>query len=59
MLWKLMVPSFKRQFITNLGQGLSQEVSFFFLFQTILWADLSDKMLPISNKKSTFVLVSG
>ena len=42
---------------TDLGQGLSQKFAFsYFLSQ---FYELADKMLTLSNKKSTFVLVSG
>ena len=46
-------------FITNSGQGLSQKVGFFLLFEPILRAGFFNQMLALSNKKSTFVLVSG
>ena len=44
---------------TNLGQGLTQEVGFVLILETILRACFSDKMLTLLNKKSTIVLVSG
>ena len=44
---------------TNLGQGLPQKVGFFLIFEPILRAWFFDKMLVLSNKKSTFVLASG
>ena len=44
---------------TNLGQGLSQKVGFLLIYEPILRAGFFDKMLALSNKKSTFVLVSG
>ena len=44
---------------TNLGQGLSQKVSLFLISEPILRVGFFDKMLALSNKKSTFVLVSG
>ena len=53
-----MVPP-KWLIFTNLGQGLSQKVGFFLIFEPILRAGFFDKMLALSNKKSTFVLVSG
>ena len=43
----------------NLDQGLSQKVGFFLIFEPILRAGFFIKMLALSNKKSTFVLVSG
>ena len=46
-------------FFTNLGQDLSSKVGFFLIFHPILQAGFFDKMLALSNKKSTFVLVSG
>ena len=46
-------------FFTNSGQGLSQKVGFFSTFEPIFRAGFFDKMLALSNKKSTFVLVSG
>ena len=56
-----MVPTLsqKRAIFTNSGQGLSQKVRAFLLFELILRAGFFDKMLPLSSKKSTFVLVSG
>ena len=46
-------------FFTNFGQGLSSKVGFFLIFWPILRAGFFDKMLALSNKKSTFVLISG
>ena len=44
----------------NLGHCLSEEVGFFLIFEPILRAGFfKKKMLAPSNKKSTFVLVSG
>ena len=54
----------KKVFI-NFGQGLSLKVGFFLnfcgyhKFLANLRAGFFDKMLALSNKKSTFVLVSG
>ena len=42
----------------NLGQSLSQKVGFFLIFEPILRAGFLEKMLALSNKKSTFVLAS-
>ena len=42
----------------NLGQGLSQNVGFVLIFEAILRAGFFEKMLAVSNSKSTFVLVS-
>ena len=53
-----MVPSLPQK-VAFLYQGLSQKVGFVRLFQPILRAGLFDKRLALSNKKSTFVLVSG
>ena len=39
--------------------GLSSKVGFFLIFWPILRAGFFDKMLALSNKKSTFVLISG
>ena len=52
-----MFPSLSQTwpFFTNLGQNLSQEVSFFVLFEPILRAGFLDKMLALLNKKYTFV----
>ena len=44
---------------TNLGKGLSQKAGFFLIFEPVVRTGFSDKMLALSNKKSTFVLVSG
>ena len=44
---------------TKLGQGLSQKAGLFLIFEPILRAGFCDKMLALSNKKSTLVLVSG
>ena len=46
-------------FVANFGQGLSSKVGFFLIFLPILRAGFFDKMLAVSNKKSTFVLLSG
>ena len=43
----------------NLGYCLSQKVCFFLIFGPMLRAGFFDKMLALSSKKSTFVLVSG
>ena len=43
----------------NLGQGLSKKVNFFLIFERILGGGFFDKMWALSNKQSTFVLVSG
>ena len=61
MIWKLMVPPLSRKvaIFTNLGQGLSQIVGFFLFLYSTLRAGFSDKLLAVSNKKSSFVLVSG
>ena len=61
MIWGLMVPSLSQK-VANfyyLGQCLSQKVGFFLIFEPILRAGFFDKMLALSNKKSTIVLVSG
>ena len=44
MICKLIVPllSQKGDIFTNLGQGLSQQVGFFFIFEPILLADILD-----------------
>ena len=44
---------------TNLGQSLSQKVGFFLFFSQFYELAFLDKILFLSNKKSTFVLVSG
>ena len=61
MIWGSMVPplSQKVAIFTNFGQGLSSKVGFFLIFRPILRAGFFDKMLALSNKKSTFVLISG
>ena len=61
MIWGLMAPPLSKKWLifTNLGQGLSQKVVFFLIFELILRAGFFDKLLALSNKKSTFVLVSG
>ena len=46
-------------FFTNFGQGLSSKVGFFLMFWPTLRVGFFDKMLALSNKKSTFVLISG
>ena len=46
-------------FFTNFGRGLSSKVGFFLIFLPILRAGFLDKVLALSNKKSTFVLISG
>ena len=61
MIWGSMVPplSQKVAIFINLGQGLSSKVGFFHNFLANLRACCFGKMLDLSNKKSTFVLVSG
>ena len=61
MIWGSMVPPLSQKwlFFTNFGQGLSSKVGFFLFFWPILRAGFFDKMLALSNKKSTFVLISG
>ena len=61
MIWGSMVPplSQKVAIFTNFGQGLSSKVGFFLIFRPTLRAGFFDKMLALSNKKSTFVLISG
>ena len=56
MIWALMVSPLSQRWLifTNLGQGLSQKVVFFLLFEPILRTGSFDEMLPISNKKSGF-----
>ena len=46
-------------FLPIFGQGLSSKVCFSLIFWPILRAGFFDKMLALSNKKSTFVLISG
>ena len=61
MICGSMVPplSQKVAIFTSFGQGLSSKVGFFLFFWPILRAGFFDKMLALSNKKSTFVLISG
>ena len=56
-----MVPplSQKVAFFTNSNQGLFSKVRFFLIFSQFYELAFFDKMLALSNKKSTFVLVSG
>ena len=56
-----MVPPLSQKWLifTSLGQGLSEKVGFFLIFEPILRGGFFDKMPALSNKKSTFVLVSG
>ena len=56
--WSHLCPK-RWLFFTNFGQGLSSKVGFFLIFWPILRAGFFDKMLALSNKKSTFVLISG
>ena len=50
----------KSGFLTcNFGQGLSQKVAFFFIFEQVVQPVFLDKMLALSNKKPAFLLVSG
>ena len=48
----------KVAFFTNLGQGLSQKISFFLIFEQTVRLGFLDKMSALLNQKSTFVLVS-
>ena len=61
MIWGLMVHLCPKKWLifTHLDESLSRKVGFFLLFEPILRANFLDKMLALSNKKSTFVLVSG
>ena len=61
MIWGSMVPPLSQKwlFFTNFGQGLPSKAGFFLIFLRILRAGFFDKMLALSNKKSTFVLISG
>ena len=65
MIWGLMVLPLstfcpkKWLIFTNLRQGLSQKVGFFLILEPILRVGIFDELLALSNKKSTFVLVSG
>ena len=56
--WSHLCPK-KWLIYSKWGQGLSQKVGFFLIFEPILWAGFFDKMLALSNKKFTFILVSG
>ena len=60
MMWGLIVPRLSQKWLisNNLCRCLSQKVGFFLIFELILRAGFSDIMLALSNKKSTFVLVS-
>ena len=60
-MWRLMVPPLSQKWIifTNLGQGLSQKVDFFLIFEPILPADFFLQNVGSFKQKSTFVLVSG
>ena len=51
-------PTFVWLVSTNLYQGFSQKVGFFLIFEPILRAGFFSKMLALSKKKSTFVLVN-
>ena len=55
--WSHLCP--KKWLLSKLGQGLSQKVGLFLIFEPILWAGFFEKMLALLNKKFTFVLVSG
>ena len=59
MIWGSMVPPLSQKWLllTNLGQGLSQKVGFFLIFEPIYELAFFYKMLTLSNEKS--VLVSG
>ena len=61
MISKLMVLPLSKKvaFFTDLGPGLSQKVGFFLIFEQIVRPSFLDKLLALSNKKSTFVLVFG
>ena len=49
----------KSGLFANLGQGLSQKVVIFLIFEQIVRPGFLEKMLALSNKKFTLVLVSG
>ena len=46
-------------FFTNFGQGLSSKVVFFLIFSQFYELAFWTKCFLFSNKKSTFVLISG
>ena len=52
-------PTFAPKILTNLGQGFSQKISKILIFEPILRAGFFDKLLALSDKKSTFVFVCG
>ena len=54
---ELIVPPLSQKwlFFSNLGQGLSQNVGFFFIIYPIFKDGFLDKMLALSSKKSTFM----
>ena len=61
MIRGLMVPPLSQtvaNFFPNFGQGLSRKVGFFLIFEPILRPGFFDKILALSIKKATFVLVS-
>ena len=61
MIWGLMIPPLTKK-LANFYQFKSRSVSkvvFFLIFEPILRAGFFDKMLGLSSKTSTFVLVSG
>ena len=55
-----MVPPLSQKWLifSNLGHSLSKKFGFFFTFEPCLLVGFFDKMLALSNKKSTFVFVS-
>ena len=61
VIWGLMVHLCPKKWLifTNLGQGFSQKVGSFLFFKPISRVCFFDNMLALSNRKSSFVLVSG
>ena len=61
MIWELMAHLCSKKWLifTNLGEDLSKKVGVFLIFEPILRAGFFDKMLALSRKRSTFVLVPG
>ena len=53
-IYNLGDKTFKTDF--NLGQGVSQKVDFFLIFELILQGNFKNKTFALSNKKSIFFL---
>ena len=58
MMWRLMFPPLSQK-VAKFYKVCLKKLAFFLIFDSILQASFFDKMVALSNKKSTFDLASG